>query len=273
MRGSIRLMLASSVPIFVMAVAAVSAQAGWLPPKPADDHGPDQVPMSAQVVQAAAIDPKLIAAFHQLRANPPKIDATIALAKAGNPLAQTGLCAAYKIGRGVAADLNQALAWCRKAAELGYAPAQYEAALVLRASAEAQLPAVKAEAMHWLRQAAQQDAAFAYLTLSRLYAAGDGVAADTDIAQHLLESAGEIKGACAPLTKAAQLRAGFGVTADEAGANKLLQQAATAGCWPAQRTIAAYLSRGQGGLTADPTAAKTWSGKADAAELAWAFGQ
>src|SRR5258708_4627980 len=45
-------------------------------------------------------------------------------ANQGDPIAQFQLAGAYDQGRGVAKNLQEAAAWCLKAAEQGYAPAQ-----------------------------------------------------------------------------------------------------------------------------------------------------
>ena len=53
------------------------------------------------------------------------------LAEQGDPRAQTVLALMYKYGEGTLQDLGSSFAWYRKAAALGYAPAQYHTGVML----------------------------------------------------------------------------------------------------------------------------------------------
>jgi TPR repeat protein len=77
----------------------------------------------------------------------------------------------------VAQDDVQAVSWFRKAAELGYAPAQYR--LGVRTFAGLGVARDQVQAVSWYRKAAQQGHADAQLNLGYLYAiGGNGVAKD-----------------------------------------------------------------------------------------------
>jgi TPR repeat protein len=261
----------------LLLVSMVPAVAGWLPPKPAGDGLIEQVPISRQVVKAALADPKLQEAA-RLALGPeagwpqalPLLDA---LAKSGNPVAQTALCATHKLAHGVAADWAYAARWCLEAAKQGYAPAQYEMAVLLHASAQAKQDEIKLQILHWLRQAAGSDLQVAYLSLVRLYAIGDGVPKDAGIAAKLLAEAGKLSGSCARLAPSAAARYGIGGAVDDKKANADLLAAAKAQCWPAQYALAGYLKQGAGGMAADPTQSLSWAKAGMAAELADAYGQ
>lgn len=70
------------------------------------------------------------------------------------------------------ADIIGAMAWYRKAAEAGYAPAQNRLAYLLDHSES------NDEAVKWYRLAAEQGLADAQYGLARMYASGEGVARD-----------------------------------------------------------------------------------------------
>ena len=71
-------------------------------------------------------------------------------ATAGDPDAQFNLAQAYKLGRGVAMDLNAAESWYRKAAAQGHAQSEDNLGLVLFQSGK------REEAMPWIRKSAER---------------------------------------------------------------------------------------------------------------------
>lgn len=93
-------------------------------------------------------------------------------AAAGDPDAQFNLAQAYKLGRGVAVDLDQARDLYRKAAEQGHEPAQVNLGLILfqQDQREAAVP--------WLEKAAARGDARAQYVLGIAHFNGDAVPRD-----------------------------------------------------------------------------------------------
>ena len=98
------------------------------------------------------------------------------LAKQGNVYAQYNLGLMYDLGKGVAKDEVQAVAWYQKAAEQDYASAQFNLGLIYnlgKGVAKDDQTAVK-----WYQKAAEQGIADAQYSLGLMYANGRGVAKD-----------------------------------------------------------------------------------------------
>jgi len=93
----------------------------------------------------------------------------------GNATAQYQLAMRYVTGAGVAQDGPTVLAWMRRAAQQGCAPAQYELGSFYTLNRPTQ---DDRQAAQWLRQAAEQGHAAAPYSLGMLYAADRGVAHD-----------------------------------------------------------------------------------------------
>jgi len=91
---------------------------------------------------------------------------------AGNPDAQFNLGQAYKLGRGVPADLNQAEQWYRKAAIQGHPQAEDNYGLALFQNGK------RAEAVPWLEKSANRGEPRAQFVLGTMYFNGDGVTRD-----------------------------------------------------------------------------------------------
>jgi TPR repeat protein len=72
-------------------------------------------------------------------------------AKAGDAAAQNNIAELYETGRGVPADLKQAVDWYRKSAESGFAPAQFNLGRLYAAGTG--VPKDYGEARKWLAQA------------------------------------------------------------------------------------------------------------------------
>jgi tetratricopeptide (TPR) repeat protein len=90
----------------------------------------------------------------------------------GNADAQFNMGQAYKLGRGVPADLKQAEAWYRKAATQGHEQAEGYYGLALFENGK------KAEAAPWLQRAVSRDDARAQYILGIMLFNGDGVKKD-----------------------------------------------------------------------------------------------
>ena len=93
-------------------------------------------------------------------------------AVAGNPDAQFNLGQAYKLGRGVPADLGQAEDWYRKAALQGHPQAEDNYGLALFQNGK------RAEAVQWLTKSASRGEPRAQFVLGTMYFNGDVVQRD-----------------------------------------------------------------------------------------------
>ncbi len=118
--------------------------------------------------------------------------ASRAAAEKGDAEAQYKLGERYLTGTGVKRDPQEALKWYQKAAEQGYAPAQFRLSGRLLAKGDQQ------EAVKWLRKAAEQEYANAQYALGLCYVYGWGVKKDPQ------EAATWYKKAVAGFRKAAE---------------------------------------------------------------------
>ncbi len=100
-------------------------------------------------------------------------------------MAQFSLGVMYENGEGVPQDYKEAVKWYRKAAEQGYAKAQYHLGFILlmKNSANEGVEQDGVEAVKWYRKAAEQGNAKAQNFLGEIYFSGDGVPRD-DIEAH-----------------------------------------------------------------------------------------
>ncbi|MES2444512.1 MAG: SPOR domain-containing protein [Pseudomonadota bacterium] len=90
----------------------------------------------------------------------------------GNPDAQFNLGQAYKLGRGVTADLIQAEEWYRKAAVQGHPQAQDNYGLALFQNGK------RAQAVEWLQRSSSRGEPRTQFVLGTMYFNGDGVERD-----------------------------------------------------------------------------------------------
>jgi len=90
----------------------------------------------------------------------------------GNPDAQFNLGQAYKLGRGVTADLVQAEEWYRKAAMQGHPQAQDNYGLALFQNGK------REQAVEWLQRSASRGEPRTQFVLGTMYFNGDGVERD-----------------------------------------------------------------------------------------------
>ena len=79
----------------------------------------------------------------------------------------------YNRGRGVTIDYDQAVSWYRRAAEGGYAWAQYF--LGLKLSLGQGVAQNEKEAANWYRRAAEQEHALAQYNLANMYLKGTAI--------------------------------------------------------------------------------------------------
>lgn len=93
-------------------------------------------------------------------------------AVAGDPDAQFNLGQAYKLGRGVAADLAQAEQWYRKAALQGHPQAEENYGLILFENNK------RLQAAEWLQKAAARGEPRSQYVLGTMFFNGDGVEKD-----------------------------------------------------------------------------------------------
>ena len=101
-------------------------------------------------------------------------------AEQGEAEAQYQLGKMYEVGRGIAGNLAEAVAWYRRAADQGDMRAQYELGSRY-GRGDRNIPADFAQARVWMRRAADQGHPKAQLSLALDYRRGDGV--PTDLAQ------------------------------------------------------------------------------------------
>jgi TPR repeat protein len=104
-------------------------------------------------------------------------------AASGDPDAQFNLAQAYKLGRGVTADLKLAQDWYRKAAEQGHEQAQANLGLILYQNGN------RAGAMPWLQKAAERGEPRAEYVLGAAYFNGELVTRDWPRAYALMTRA------------------------------------------------------------------------------------
>jgi TPR repeat protein len=79
----------------------------------------------------------------------------------------------YRDGQGVEQDFEEAVKWCQKAADQGYAPAQYNLGVMYRQSEGVEQDFK--EAVKWFQKAADQGFVKAQHNLGVMYGIGEGV--------------------------------------------------------------------------------------------------
>jgi len=258
---------------------------GWLPPKPLTDTWPDVVPLSPDAETAARHTVGVMIGY-QLALTPSDEHwdkGYVAVKKhayQGNPVAQAALCVMYKWQHGTPPETTQlraeqALAWCRASAGLGYARGQVAAGQLLIGAlaplAEESLRAaavdgaaaygavaaaklsveLKAEAAHWFRQAAMQGDPLGRLELARAYAEGRGVPRDPDAAQRLLAPLLRLARPDGDYARSLIYRYALGVHRSSGLANLHLRKAAAGNFWLAEADLALLYGQGTvGGMVA-----------------------
>ncbi|MBT3237950.1 MAG: sel1 repeat family protein [Rhodospirillaceae bacterium] len=113
----------------------------------------------------------------------------IPLVKQGDPRAQRIVGKMYRGGYGVEADMLRGTSLIHKAANKGFAPAQYDLGMIFYSVAVTK--AIYTKAVKWLTEAAVQGHLEAQFYLGKMYRDGDGVEADDVKALVLFNAAGK----------------------------------------------------------------------------------
>ncbi|WLI91478.1 DUF3857 domain-containing protein [Massilia sp. R2A-15] len=163
-------------------------------------------------------------------------------------------------GRGAPKDEVKALAWYRRAAGLGDALALHNIGNCYRFG-YAGMARDPVKAFGYIHDSAEMGNARAQAALSQLYAAGEGTAANDELALHWARRAA-LKGDAAGLRQMAQLvRAGRGADKDPAAALTMVRAAADSGDPDSMADLAQLYDAGNG-VEKDPRQAFAWIEKA-----------
>ncbi len=145
-------------------------------------------------------------------------------AEANDPAAQTALAFCYDLGMHVKPDGKESIRWITKAANQGYAPAEYELGRIYLYGRG--IPVDYAQALNWERKAAEQGDPRAQRDLAFMYERGFGVAADPAQAAEWNRKAAVQGNAEAQLHLAKGLDEGVGVSKDREEARRWYAKAA-----------------------------------------------
>jgi hypothetical protein len=143
---------------------------------------------------------------------------------ANDPAAQTALASCYDLGMHVKPDGKESIGWLTKAANQGYAPAEYELGRIYLYGRG--IEADYAQALLWERKAAEQGDPRAQRDLAFMYERGFGVAADPAQAAEWNRKAAMQGNADAQLHLARGLDEGVGVSKDTEEARRWYAKAA-----------------------------------------------
>ncbi|HEY2363919.1 MAG TPA: tetratricopeptide repeat protein [Candidatus Angelobacter sp.] len=160
-----------------------------------------------------------------------------------DPAAQTTLASCYDLGMHVNPDGKESIGLLTKAANQGYAPAEYELGRIYLYGRG--IPTDYAQALIWERKAAEQGDSRAQRDLAFMYERGFGVAADPAQAAEWNRKAAMQGNAQAQLHLAKGLDDGVGVSKDSEEARKWYAKAARQE-QPAAQLELARQSAGQG---------------------------
>ena len=184
-------------------------------------------------------------------------------AQAGKPQAQMELSICYSHGQGVLMDAQQAEGWFRKAAEQGYAPAQFSVGSLYRHGSK-EVPKDENLADQWLSKAAQglpalaeQGDVFAQHVLGLMYMTGQGgLPRDGKLAEQWLLKAAEQGYPVAQL-----VLGGYYMRILKHGGLDWIRKAAAQGYVMAQRDLGMMYEEGRS-VPQDIKEAKAWYRKA-----------
>ena len=157
--------------------------------------------------------------------------------------AQFNLGKMYSAGLGVGRNKKEAENWYRKAADQGFADAQCSLGEMLDASRSCKF---SQEAVEWYRKAAEQGLADAQFNLGKMYASGSGVSKNEKEAVHWFRKSAEQGLAEAQLGLGAMYVKGIGVGKDEKEAVTWFRRAAEQGLAEAQLCLGAMYDEGFG---------------------------
>ena len=170
--------------------------------------------------------------------------------------AQFNLGLAYELGRGVPADDRQAFKHYLLAAEQGFAAAQFNVGNMY--SSGRGVGQDLFEANLWFKQAAEKGVVEAQFNLGLAYEAGRGVKKDEVQAVRWYKQAADRGFARAQYNLGLLFEDGRGVPKNEATAAAFYRVAAEQGFAAAQNNYGLMISEGRGGLTKDPVQAFVW---------------
>eukprot|EP00729_Bicosta_minor_P011825 gene11825-biopygen25111 len=171
------------------------------------------------------------------------------------PAAQCILGGMYDTGKGVQQDHVEAAKWVRKAAEAGFAHAQYNLGHMHVKGEGVEEDYV--EAAKWVRKAAEAGHADAQHILGVKYHNGEGVEEDHVEAAKWFRKAAEGGDAMAQYNLGVKYRNGEGVEQDHVEAAKWFRKAAEAGLADAQFILGTMYFNGEG-VEQDLTEALKW---------------
>jgi TPR repeat protein len=184
---------------------------------------------------------------------------TKAKAEKGDLEAHFNLAACYARGWGVAQDQAEAVKWIRKAADQGYPMAQFSLGNCYDNGNGVTKNAV--EAAKWMRKAADQGFANAQNTLASYYANGKGVAMSQVEAAKWMRKAADQGDALAQYNLGNSYHVGRGVPKDSIEAVKWTRKAAEQDDAPAQYNLGNSYANGEG-VAKDTIEAAKWYRKA-----------
>ena len=158
-------------------------------------------------------------------------------------------------GRWSSAGLRQAAEWYRRAAEQGFAEAQFNLA-GLHAAGEG-VPKDAVEAVRWYREAAGLGLAEAQYVLALALVRGEGVRKNLSEAARWARGSAVQGHAPAQFLLARQYETGLGVSRDVGRAVQWYLFSADQGLVDAQRSLGTFYSEGRGGIV-DPIQGQMW---------------
>jgi hypothetical protein len=194
--------------------------------------------------------------------------AMLAKAKSGDAASEYLVAIQYQKGDIVPRDFVQAADWYRKAADQGYALAQYRLGLLYQQK-ESGIMKDDAQAATWLRKAADQGNAPAQAALGLCFSQGTGVAQDDAQAAAWFQKAVAQNNPDAMVGLALMYDRGRGVPKDGKQAFALLHQAADLGSPEAEYQLGIDYENGQD-VKKDKNQAADWYRKAADQGNTWA---
>jgi len=194
--------------------------------------------------------------------------ALLAKANAGDAASEYLVAIEYQKGDVVPRDFVQAANWYRKAADQGYALAQYRLGLLYQQK-ESGIIKDDAQAATWLRKAADQGNAPAQAALGLCFSQGTGVAQDDAQAVAWFQKAVAQSNPDAMVGLALMYDRGRGVPKDGKQAFALLHQAADLGAPEAEYQLGIDYENGQD-VKKDKNQAADWYRKAADLGNTWA---
>jgi TPR repeat protein len=194
--------------------------------------------------------------------------ALLAKANAGDAAAEYQVAIQYQKGDVVPRDFVQAAGWYRKAADQGYALAQYKLGLLYQQK-ESGIMKDDVQAATWLRKAADQGNAPAQAALGLCFSQGNGVAQDDAQAVAWFQKAAAQNNPDAIVGLALMYERGRGLPKDGKQAFALLHQAADLGAPEAEYQLGIDYENGQD-VKKDKSQAADWYRKAADQGNPWA---